>query len=336
MKTLFCAAALAFATSVSAHAQWGLKWLQDESYWGDGKAEFNIYEAREVRYGQPRPSYIVHIFVRESFAPGELVKADDWKQKGTYPVLKLNQTLYIPTGIYTYQQMHSAFWKTDNGQLIKASLTSSDSCGNTYKELRGLSGWRSWFGGGWSYRWITYWQGMSEGKETVRADADSISRDELPMRIRTIDFSPGEGTFAIGIAPSIINSKKDAIAFTPHVVSWRQKKIQAEDGTSDSLLGPITVTVKPRSGTGEDVFILDSHPPYLLREWRKADGGSLKLRHTLKLDYWNYNKLGDQEKLLSAMTEDHEHDADEEKAKDPSEEMAEEKPAPGVLEDSDN
>lgn len=299
MKQSLCAAVLASALSLSASAQWGTKWLQDDAYWGDGKAEFNVYEAREVRYGQPRPSFILHILVRESFAPNALVKADDWKQEGTYPVIKMNQVLYVPTGLYSYQQMHSSFWNAQTGQLIKASLSSNDACGNTYKELQGLSGWRSWLGGGWRYHWHTYWQGMVEGTETVRGDKEAIFHDELPMRVRTIDFTAGEGAFAIPVAASIINSKKDKITFAPHTVTWRQKKMQTEDGSGDTLLGPITVTVKPRDGDKEDVFILDSHPPYLLREWRKADGGNLKLKQSLKIDYWNHNKLGDLERLLT-------------------------------------
>ena len=32
--------------------------------------------------------------------------------------------------------------------------------------------------------------------------------------------------------------------------------------------------------------------------WKKSDGGSLKLRRSLKLDYWNYNKPGDRERAL--------------------------------------
>lgn len=298
MKRSLCTALLALTLSLSAHAQWGTKWLQDDAYWGDGKSEFNVYEAREMRYGQPRPSFIVHILVRESFAPDALVKADDPKQEGVYPVIKMNQVLYVPTGLYSYQQMHSAFWNPANGQLIKASLTSNDGIGNTYKELRTLTGWRSWLGNGWHYHWHTYWQGMVEGTETIRAEKEAVFYDELPMRVRTIDFSAGEGTFAIPVALSIINSKKDEIVFSPHTVSWRQKSIQTEDGSGDKLLGPITVRVKPREGDAEEVFILDSHPPYTLREWRKADGGSLRLKHSLKIDYWNYNKLGDLERLL--------------------------------------
>jgi hypothetical protein len=312
MKTILWAALLTAALRLSASAQWNAKWLQDESYWGDGKAEFNIYEAREVRYGQPRPSIVVHIFVRESFAGDDLVKADDWKRPGTYSVLKLNQVLYVPTGIYTYQQMHSAFWKTDSGQLIKASLTSSDSCGNTYKEFRALNGWRSWLGAGWKYHWHTYWQGMSEGSETIRVDKDAIFYDELPMRVRSIDFSGArEGTFAVPVADGIIKSKKDSVAFSPTIISWRQKPGSAPDASGEVMPGSITVTVKPRSGPGEDVFVLDGKPPHLLREWAKRDGGTLKLKHSLKIDYWNYNKLGDFEKVIGPLSAPSERDHEE-------------------------
>ncbi|MHA3773286.1 hypothetical protein ACXR0O_17270 [Verrucomicrobiota bacterium sgz303538] len=316
MKLFLWLGILAPTLGVSAHAQWGTKWLQDETYWGDGKAEFNIYEAREIREGQPRPSYVVHIYGRESFAPNDLVKADDAKQPGTYPVLKFNQILYIPTGIYTYQQMHSGYWKTESGQLIKASLTSSDSIGNTYKEFRPIAGWRSWLRGGWNYHWHTYWQHMSEGTEAIRAEKDATFYDELPMRVRSIDFTAGKGAFAVPLAPSIINSKKDKISFDPVTVEWKQRSYEPEQAGGKPVLGQITVTVKPRTGQEEDVFLLDPQPPHLLREWRKRDGGILKLKRSLKTDYWNHNKLGDQEKLLppenSSIPEDqHEHDKDE-------------------------
>jgi hypothetical protein len=296
----FCTALLASALCLSAaSAQWGTKWLQDDAYWGDGKAEFNVYEAREMRYGQPRPSYILHILMRESFAAEEMVAAADPKATGAYSVIKMNQVLYVPTGLHGFQQMLSLFWKPNTGQLLKATLTSSDGIGNTYKELTALAGWRAWMGGGWRYHWHTYQQGTSEGTETVRGEKDAIFYDELPMRVRTIDFTAGEGTFAIPVAGSLISSEKGEISFAPYTISWRQKSVQPEDNSGDKLLGPITVRVKPRDGDAEDVFILDSHPPYTLREWRKADGGTLKLKHSFKIDYWNYNKIGDMEKLLT-------------------------------------
>src|ERR1051325_10771548 len=119
-----------------ACAQFTPALLQNDSYWGDGKAEFNIYDAQNARYGVPRPCEVHHILVREPMDPKQFVKPENPNEPGAFPVLKLNQILHVPPGIYFYQQMHSAFWRVDNAQLLKFSLTSNDSCGNTFKEAR--------------------------------------------------------------------------------------------------------------------------------------------------------------------------------------------------------
>ncbi len=276
-----------------ARAQFSAAWLQDEKYWGDGKAEFNIYDAVEMRYGQPRKCEVIHILVREPFAERDLVKAEANTHGGTYPVIKLNQILHIPTGVYVYQQMHSAFWRCDTGDLVKATLTSNDSCGNTYKEFRALGGLRGLTGKGWRYEWRTYWEGMSAGEENVSAPANAVFYDELPMLVRTIDFenNPG-GLLANGsrdgnipVAQSIISSKKDIPVFDKKMqVSWTE-------------LGEI-INVIVGDGDGRDQFILAAKPPHVLKEWIKRDGGSLKLRRSLKIDYWNFNKPGDAEKIF--------------------------------------
>ena len=49
--------------------QFAPEFVQNASYWNDGKAEFNIYDAKIVRYGQPRQSEVLHILVREPFDP---------------------------------------------------------------------------------------------------------------------------------------------------------------------------------------------------------------------------------------------------------------------------
>ena len=66
---------LLFATP--ALAQFSPVLLQNNSYWGDGKAEFNIYDAQIARYGVPRPCEVLHILVREPFDPTQLVKPDN-------------------------------------------------------------------------------------------------------------------------------------------------------------------------------------------------------------------------------------------------------------------
>ena len=276
MNTRFWLAVLLVVGTPAARAQFGTAWLHDEKYWGDGRAEFNLYDAQEVRYGAARASEVIHILVREPFSQRELVKAEAGTKAGTYPVLKLNQILHVPTGLYVYQQMHSSFWRVDSGALIKATLTSNDSCGNTYKEFRALTGPATLLRDGWRYEWRTYWEGASAGEENVAAPKDAVFYDELPMRVRTIDFASPRNPFAIQLAPSVVRSKKDDVKFTAASVSW--SRIGAD------------LMVKVTAGPLTDEFLLEGEPPHRLREWRKSDGGKLTLRRSLKIDYWNYNQ----------------------------------------------
>jgi hypothetical protein len=266
------------AAGAPVFAQFTPAFLQNSSYWGDGKAEFNFYDAQIVRYGQPRATEVIQILVREPFDPKQLVKPDDWKQPGVIQVLKLNQILHIPTGIYVYQQMHSNFWRVDDARLLKFSLTSNDSCGNTFKEGRRV-------GDKFDYEYHTYWDGMADGRADIIPPANGYFYDELPLRVRTIDFSKGNGEFAIELAPTMIKSKKDDLAFKPAKVTFTS----AEKN--------IAVAVQHDGGT--DQFILDREFPNLLREWNAADGSHLKMKRSLKIDYWNYNKPGDKERALA-------------------------------------
>jgi len=261
-----------------AFAQFTPALLQNNSYWADGKAEFNIYDAQIARYGIPRACEVLHILVREPFDPKQLVKPDNPNQPDAVPVLKLNQILHVPTGLYVYQQMHSNFWRVDNAQLLKFSLTSNDSCGNTFKEaLRE--------GDRFVYEYHTYWDGMADGKENLSVPPNGYFYDELPWLVRTIDFQKASTPFEIQLAGTTINSKKDAFIFKPAKVSFKTSERE------------IDVAVEHAAGT--DHFILDRDFPNLLRAWNAADGSRLKMKRSLKVAYWNYNKPGDREKALA-------------------------------------
>src|SRR5436190_4298936 len=108
-----------------AGAQFTPDLLQNNSYWGDGKAEFNIYDAQVVRDGISRPCEVLHILVREPFDPKQLVRQEGPRRPDTIAVLKFNQVLHVPSGLSVWQQMYSAFWRVDNTQLLKFSLSSN-------------------------------------------------------------------------------------------------------------------------------------------------------------------------------------------------------------------
>src|SRR3954454_1941289 len=148
----------AFFVTRSVFAQFTPALIQNDSYWGDGKAEYSIYGAELVREGAPRQCEVVHILLREAFDSKQLVKTDDAKRDGAFAVLKLNQIMTVQVGLLTYQQMHSSFWRTDNAKLVKFSLTSSDSYGNAYKEaLRN--------GEQFAYEYRIYSDGAANGQE---------------------------------------------------------------------------------------------------------------------------------------------------------------------------
>jgi hypothetical protein len=264
---LFLLSSLILATE--AFAQFAPALLQNDSYWADGKAEFNIYDAQIVRDGAPRPCEVLHIFVREPMDP---------KQPGAVPVLKLNQILHLPIGLYVHQQMHSNFWRVENAQLLKFSLTSSDSIGNIYKEGR-----RD--GEAFTYEYRTSAEAVAGGKDNVAIPTNGYFYDELPWLVRTLDFQKPPAPFEVQLAGSTINLKKDNFVFKPAKLSVKATERE------------IDVTVEHAGGT--DHFILDRNFPYLLRQWNAADGSRLKMKRSLKVAYWNYNKPGDREKALA-------------------------------------
>ncbi|HSV61904.1 MAG TPA: hypothetical protein VLH83_01050 [Chthoniobacterales bacterium] len=267
-----------FLLANSALAQFTPAFLQNNSYWGDGKAEFNIYDAQIVREGAPRPCEVLHIFVREAFDPKQLVKPNNVSQPDAVQVLRLNQILHVPMGLSVHQQMHSSFWRVDNAQLLKFSLTSSDSIGNTYKEARRDNDQ-------FAYEYHTYLDGMASARETVALPANGYFYDELPWLVRTIDFQKPSTPFEVQLAGTAIHSNKDSFVFKPAKISFKSTERE------------IDVAVEHTAGT--DHFILDRDFPNLLRQWNAADGSRLNMKRSLKVAYWNYNKPGDREKALA-------------------------------------
>lgn len=252
-----------------AFAQFSPVLLQNDSYWGDGKAEFNIYDAQIVREGAPRPCEVLHILVREPADP---------KQPGAASGLKLNQILHLPLGLSVQQQMHSNFWRIDNAQLLRFSVTSADGIGNAYKEGRRE-------GAAFTYEFRSFADGATAGKENIALPEKGYFYDELPWLVRTLDFTKASTPFEIQLAGTTMHAKKDNFVFKPAKLSFKPTDRE------------IDIAVEHAGGT--DHFILDRDFPNLLRQWNAADGSRLKMKRSLKVAFWNYNKPGDREKALA-------------------------------------
>jgi hypothetical protein len=262
-----------FALVGSSSAQFTAVLLQNDSYWGDGKAEFDFYDSQLVRDGQPRHCEVLHIFVRDTLEP----KQSFSPRQTPLSVIRMNQMIYVPVGIGVQEQSLSLFWRRD-GKMAQFSVVGADSIGNTYKACA-----RTADGSKFVYECRSYRDG-STNQSIDCPSGDAIFYDELPLRIRTIDFSKPSGEFEIELAATVVGLNGDKIVFKPASVKFR--------------VDERSIAVDVRHHFGTDRFVLDRDFPFLLRDWQMADGSRLKMKKSLKLDYWNYSRNGDRERAL--------------------------------------
>jgi hypothetical protein len=272
MKVVFVWLVSLLAARAPAPSPFGADLLKNP-IWDDGKAEYSVYDAQEVREGLLRPAREVLLVVKEPFNMRLRVKSD---QAGGPEVLKMNRILDVPTGVYAYHQMYSAFWGRASGELFKFSLSSSDTCGNTFK-----LGWLS--AGFLKMTYHTYWDGEGDGQLRRALPEHFLFYDDLPFHLRFLGLEEG-ATLHVQLFPSIIESKVGKPEFTPATI----RLLPSQDGS---------IRVELARAAGKDEFLFDSQFPHVLKSWTRANGSSLKLKKTQRLDYWHHNKPGD-EKLL--------------------------------------
>ncbi len=273
-STLLTVAVLTLLVMGEADAQFTAGLLANESYWSDGKAEFNIYDAQLVRGGQPRHCEVLHILLRERVDPNTMGRVDDPKGSDAVAAVRMQQMWNIPLGLFIEQGSLTAWWRVNPVALAQLSFAGTDSFGNASHWLDVKSG-------------NLLSQSYRSGASTlpISAPSDGIFIDELPLRVRTIDFMKAPPEFQIQLGPSIVTATKlTTVQFTPAKVSWK------------AVEKTIEVTVQQENNINR--FILDRAFPFLLREWSMPDGSKLKLKRDLKADYWNYSQNGDRERAL--------------------------------------
>lgn len=252
--------------------------LQNRSYWGDGKSEIDFYEAEFIRDGEPRRCELLAILTPLFVEPETLAHVDNGRQSATIPAIQMNLTAAVPHGLTVELRSIEVLWRLDSMSLARLSFVGSDVFGNIAKIIRES---REANRVTWTYSAESY-EGKTDRQLISPGDKAIVAYDELPLRIRTLDFTKPTGEFEVDLAPTLGSPGKGFDGLKPAKISWK---------TNDR-----TIQVEMQHPAGKDQFVLDANFPFLLRERTAYDGTHWKMKNSIKADPRNYLRNGDRER----------------------------------------
>ena len=275
-KTILCSVAvLAAAAALAACAAPGPA-LAESSWrhsvvWDDGNAEFCVYELDWRRYGELYPGRALSVLVKEPWAPELEVKADA-PRPGGFEVLKLNFIRDVPTGIYTYHQMASAFLRRDNGALRKLTTSSAEGCGISTAEMTAGT-----------LRASSYFDG--QGERRLPWPEGAVAEDALPAVLR--DWVTGELPPAIEVFPSLLAGRFPELA----AGEWRltRRAVEAVELPAGVFSG---VELRLSRGADWSTYLFAAEPPHQLLRLRRGDGSDYRLAKCERIPYWRMSRPG--------------------------------------------
>ncbi len=256
-------------------------WLRDV-HWDDGLAEISLYEGVERRYGELRPTETDLITVREYMDPIRRVKTSPSPEKITLPVLKQNLVRRTRTGVYTYHQMASVFLDRRDGRLVKLSAVSAEWCGNSSATVQRESD------GALRVEIQNYFD--DQGSQSLRVPAHAsirIAYDALIPHLRQNLLALGE-TGTVRVVTSLLKAnpvweEHESVIAKPEPIRFTWDGLERE-----------AVRISVDFPWGRESFVFESDMPRRLLRWDGADGSWLSLRKTMRMDYWNRNRPGDE------------------------------------------
>jgi len=296
---VFCAAfPFALLAQSQSEQRLPLPFLKNDAW--SGKAEIAIYRGQVQRYRSMREAKLALITVKEPWNLEEMVKAE--RTEPDIWALKQNQVLDFQTGVYPYHQMNSVFWNVGNGDFLKASMASTEWCGQTFKEARELDN-RSI-----ELTWNSYWEGENRGMSRIPQPKEESGRlsllyDELPLAVRSPRFTKVDELY---VFPMLMSSQ----AFRPDwdvggprrdELRYRRARLSSEKttlqiaGKNFANVQKITVRQDTPAGEKSDAFYVNlDDPNRILLRWERNDGGVLTLDELYYTDYWAQNGPGDE------------------------------------------
>lgn len=263
------------------------------NYWFNGTAEITSYKLEQARYGELRKGSAVAIFVTEDFSKRKQVKLDNPSEisEDVVPILKFNLTKSFTTGIYPYSMMLSVFKPIDFQKIVhplKITSTSQEWCGQTYWQLNSNKD-------GYEGKLFSYFE--KEGDQVITLPRVWLE-DEIWSQIRMNPKLLPIGEFPIisgGIQQRLLHHK--IIVYNANGV-----KITSPDSISETGRKLCVYKLVIREIKKELIIYYEEDFPHVINGWceKYEDGVNKKIltttavkSKTIKIDYWNHNKVQD-------------------------------------------
>lgn len=273
-------AAVALSPAVAARPSGTGAWRHDP-LWDDGNAELCAYEVAWPRYGHTFTGRALLVLVKEPWDPVQNVKADS-PRPGGFDVLKLNHVRDVPTGIYTYHQLASAFLRRDDGRLVKLATSSAEACGltTTQKVAGGPLSVRSYFDG-------------AADREVPWPDG-AVAEDALPALLRDwVDSTTAAAPPAeLLVFPTLLDSRLVKLTPRPLRLSRRDAgEVDVPGGRFDAVELRLSGEAEWRS------YVFERAAPHQLLELRASDGTHYRMAKCGRVRYWAMHDPGGEQWL---------------------------------------
>lgn len=214
------------------------------------------------------------MLVKEPWSPALDVKADH-PGRDSFEVLKLNHVRDVATGIYTYHQMASVFWRRDSGALRKLTATSSEACGISFAEMTGGK-----------LQTHGYFDG--QGDRTQRWPELALPEDGLPAALRT--FVTGILPPTLEVFPSLLAGRYADLA--PR--TYRLERRPAPGAAAGAGAGEASGAVELRltRGASKLAYTFAAELPHRLLRFEREDGTTYRLAKCERIAYWDLHDPG--------------------------------------------
>ncbi len=252
---------------------------QFAKYWYQGKAEINVFDLQQSRYGEIRPGKAVMIFVTEDFSKRKQVKLDNPQNRAAdaQKVLKLNMTRDFVTGIYPYHTMLSVFTPVYE-EVWSPKLTASvtEWCGQSFTQL-------NFKNGNYLARHFSYFESDGDAESKINAMAEEEIFNLIRLNPELVPMGKME------LIPSLVFQRFSHIELKAATATVSKRDVganQLEVEVAYSAIGR-KFTVRFQKFFPYEILGFEE-------VWTKENGKqeiTTATRTTMKmLDYWNQNE----------------------------------------------